>query len=90
VMGLHDNRKGHTGVLEGGQILGQLKDHQILRGICCVKLYIVEAASSEGQQFRAGSNTASGKISWAPTRTSQLPAALLGSVQAYDVPLHPV
>jgi len=89
-MGLHDNRKVHAGVLKGRQILEQLGNYQSLRGTCCMELHIVGAAASEDQQFYAGSNTACGKISWAPTPTYQLPAALLGSVQAYDVPLHPV
>jgi hypothetical protein len=34
-----------------------------------MELCIVGAAASEDEQFYAGSNTASGKISWAPTRT---------------------
>lgn len=69
MMGVHDNRKGHTGVLKGRQILEQLNDYQSLRGTCCMELYIVGPAASENQQFYAGSTTASGKISWAPTRT---------------------
>ena len=69
MVGLRDNNKEQSAVLKGREILEQLNDCQGLRGPCCMELCIVGAAASEDEQFYAGSNTASGRISLAPTRT---------------------